>query len=320
MKSLVKFKFFILIIAVLFSFGLAKNAFAEETNLKIGLGISPGIQRAELDPGAVYNNSITIHNLTSRTLKFTTHAEPYYVEDLTYAPIYNVENAYTQIARWITFEQEEYTIEPDNYVIVNYTVRVPTDAPGGGQYAALFVETQEDAAIDGTVQSTASAGSVFMADIHGETRRTGEIVTTDIPSFLLNPPLVISTTAKNTGNIDETLRMTVKVDNYFSGASIYDGTDKPQDMTIFPDTSRTSELSIDNIPRLGVLKVATTIEYLGDAEIKTRTVIVCPLWFIAIIILIILTIIFRIFAKKRDDRRTRANSRNSTGSADKFNI
>ena len=68
------------------------------------------------------------------------------------------------------------------------------------------------------------------------------------------------------------------------------------------------------------MKVSLTTEYLNDAQIKTATVIVCPLWFIAIIVLIIATIIFRILAKKRDDRRTRANSRNSTGSADKFNI
>lgn len=319
MKSLTKSKLIVLALAVLFSLGLAKSAFAEE-NLQIGIGISPGIQRAELDPGAVYNNSITVHNLTDRILKFTTYAEPYYVEDITYAPIYSVENAYNQIVKWISFEQDEYTIGPDQYVVVNYTVTVPADAPGGGQYAALFAETREADAATGSVQSTASAGSILMADIHGETRRTGEIVATNIPSFLLNPPLTVSATAKNTGNIDETLKMTVKVENYFSGALIYDGTNQPQDLTVFPGTTRTSELTVENIPRLGLMKVTMTTEYLGDAEIKSRLVFICPLWFIVIILLIIVTVVFRILAKKRDDRRTRANSRNSTGSADKFNI
>lgn len=320
MKNLIKSKFIVFTFAILSSIGLVKNAFAEDANLKIGVGISPGIQHAELDPGAIYNNSITIHNLTERTLNFTVHAEPYYVKDITYDPVYNVENAYTQIVRWITFEQDEYIVEPDQYTVVNYTVEVPIDAPSGGQYAVLFAETQEIDAITGSVQSTASAGSIFMANVHGETHRAGEIVATKISRFLLNPPLTVSATAKNTGNIDESLKMTVKAENYFSGAVIYDGTNQAQDLTVFPGTTRTAELTIDNIPRLGVVKVTMTTEYLNDAEIKTATVIVCPLWFIAVIILIILTIIFRILAKKRDDRRTRANSRNSRGSADKFNI
>ena len=68
------------------------------------------------------------------------------------------------------------------------------------------------------------------------------------------------------------------------------------------------------------MKVSLTTEYINDAQIKTATVVVCPLWFIAIVLLIILTIVVRVIARRRDDRRTRANSRNSQGSADKFNI
>ena len=316
MKYFVKHKYIIIALVALFSFGLFNQDVHAE---KIGIGISPGIQRVELDPGATYTNNMTIENLMEHTVTITMHAEPYYVEDVTYSPVYNTPNAYTQISNWVTFEQEEYTVEPHNSVIVNYTVSVPQDAPGGGQYTALFAETQE-ADASGNVQSAASAGMILMAEVHGETRRTGEIIATNIPSFLLNPPLTVSATAKNTGNIDETLKMTVKVENYFSGALIYDGTNQPQDLTVFPGTTRTAELTVENIPRLGLMKVNMTTEYLGDAEIKSRLVFICPIWFIAIVILIILTVVFRILAKKRDDRRTRANSRNSTGSADKFNI
>lgn len=297
------------------SISATNNVFAEE----IGLGISPGIRRTELDPGAIYRNSMSVENLSDRTVTVAMHAEPYYVEDFTYDALYDVHNAYTQISKWVSFEQEEYTIEPHNVVVVNFSVAVPDDAPGGGQYAALFAETQEKDET-GTVRPTASAGMILMAKINGETRRQGEIIDVSVPGFLLNPPLEISTTAKNEGNVDETLTMSIKVEDYFSGNVIHDDTETPQDATVFPGTSRKVDLILSSIPRLGVLKVTVTNSYINDAEIKSRLVFICPIWFIAIVILIILTVVFRILAKKRDDRRTRANSRNSTGSADKFNI
>ena len=304
-------------LAILGLSNFSNNVFADDLATK-GIQISPTIQRVELDPGAHYEGYVTITNIGSHYFNFTMSAEPYQVSGDDYGAVFNIHNGYTQITNWISFEESSGSVAPGEVKNVAYIIDVPTDAPGGGQFAAIFAETDRSASSE-TVQANASVGTVVIAHINGETREDGGILETKIPNFLLNPPLTASVRLENTGNIDEEVKNTLEIKNYFSNEVIYEDT-TPQANTLLPGTNRTITLIVNNIPRLGVMKVSLTTEYLNDAQIKTATVIVCPLWFIAIIVLIIATILFRILAKKRDDRRTRANSRNSTGSADKFNI
>ena len=296
-----------------------KNVFAEDSNLNMAVSVAPTIQRVELDPGANYHNSVTIRNAGDRTLEVHMSISPYAVEDITYAPIYSVRNAYTQIVNWIHLEETDFTLEPYNSKIVNYTVNVPQDVPGGGQYAVIFAEAKEVDKED-SVQAIASPGVIFVARVNGDTRMTGEIKNTNIPLFLLAPPVSATATFQNSGNVDAEAKMTLKIEDYFTGSIIYDGSSDPLEKTILPETTRELTVSWANVPRLGVLKVTLNTEFMGDAEVKSRIVIVCPIWFLALLALIILVIVARIAARKREEARTRANSRNSAGSSQKFNI
>lgn len=293
-----------------------QNAFADDV-VKTGIQASPASQRVTLDPGARYNGVINVTNTGTTTLDYRLSISPYQVDDK-YSPVYTKENAHTQITHWISLEKTSGSIEPGVVELVNYTIDVPLDAPGGSQYAVVFVET--DGITEQTVLVNAGTGTVVIAKINGETREEGKILDTNIPTFLLSPPATATVRANNTGNVDEDVRTTIEVKNSLNGSVLYDNSADPEVNTLLPDTERTMTFVVNDIPRLGILSFSITNEYIDDAQIKTATVIVCPLWFIAIIVLIIATIIFRILAKKRDDRRTRANSRNSTGSADKFNI
>lgn len=313
MKSFRITKIAALILGVFVSLGIAKNVFAAD---EISIQISPTIQRVTLDPGAHYKGNVTLVNVGETELNYSMSVKPYQVSDEDYVAMFDVHNGYTQITNWISFPENSGSIAPGEVKNVTYEIDVPLDAPGGGQFAALFADTNDAGK---SVKYNASVGTVLLARINGETRESGGILEAKIPSFLLNPPLTVSVRLDNTGNIDEEVKNTLEVKDFFSNTVIYEDT-TPQTNTLIPGTNRTITLVTDSVPRLGVMKVTLTTEYLDDAQIKTATVIVCPLWFIAIIVLIIATIIFRILAKKRDDRRTRANSRNSTGSADKFNL
>ena len=296
-----------------------KNAFALDSNTDLAITISPSIRRIELDPGVTHKNNMTLHNPTDKTIKVKMSVAPYSVEDITYAPVYSVKNAYTQIVNWITFNEDEYEIEPNNSIVVDYTISVPDDAPGGGQYAVLFANVENPDSGE-NVQTYASAGMIIIAKVSGSTRTTGEISDVTLPKFLLSPPISGSATFENTGNVDADAKLSLKIENYFSGELIYDGTKDPQEKTILPGTKRTLDVSWSNIPRLGVLKVTMTTEFLGEAKVVPRVVIICPIWFIAIIALIIVAIIVRIVSGKKEQRRTRANSRNNQGSSEKLNI
>ncbi|MBQ3293877.1 hypothetical protein IJG96_01970 [Candidatus Saccharibacteria bacterium] len=296
------------------SFGLANNAFADEP--KMGIQISPTIQRITLDPGAHYEGNLTIVNIGQSDLEYTLTVKPYQVSGEDYAALFDVHNGYTQITNWVSFPENSGSITPGEVKNVSYIIDVPYDAPGGGQFATLFAETNESGQ---AVKYNANVGTILLAHINGETREEGKIISTSIPGFLLNPPIIATVKLENKGNIDEEVKNSLEIKNFFSNEVVYEDA-TPQTNTMLPGTSRTLTLVVNDVPRLGVFKATLTTEYLNDAEITTRTIFICPIWFIAIIALIILTIVARILAKRRDDRRTRSNSRNSAGSADKFNI
>ena len=299
----------------------AKPVFADEAlTVVTGVQISPTIQRSgTLDPNSTYSNKITVTNISDKPITFKIGVDPFSVEDLTYAPIYSVRNAYNQVVNWIEIEDYDNELEPGEMAEIDYTVKIPKDAPAGGQYAVIYAETDVNSETD-SIKSVAKAGTILIMRVDGETRMTGEISNTSIPAFLLTPPVSASATFENNGNVDADATLTVKIENYFTGDVIYDGANDPIEKTVLPDSVRELNFSWSSIPRLGVLKVTMNSEFMGDAEIKSRIVIVCPIWFIAIIIAIIIVIVFRVFSKKHEARRIRENSRNSTGSSQKFNI
>lgn len=282
------------------------------------LQISPVIERAELDPGASYENNITIVNSGNETYTFEMVASPYQVEDNSYSPLYNVRNAHTQIVDWVTFDDYDEVLEPGEMEVIHYTVNVPRDVPGGSQYAALFAKTTTEKATEGAVRYVASAGMILAAKISGETRLEGSIINTKIPRFLFTPPISATATIKNTGNVEAGAKLTLKVENFFSKEVVYENSLSPDEWFLLPDTMREITTSWEGAPRLGIFKVTLSTEFINDAEVKSRTVFVCPIWFIAIIILIIIVIVVRIAIKKHEEHVTRANSR--SGQRSGFNI
>ena len=306
-------KLLVIVLGALFLASFNQQAFAAD-NLSIQL--SPTVQRVTLDPGAHYEGHVTLVNTGSSSLGFSMSVKPYHVSGEDYQAIFDVHNGYTQITNWVSFSEGTGTINPGEVKNVAYEITVPLDAPGGGQFAAIFAETNDAGQ---SVKYNASVGTVLLAHINGETREEGQILSTNIPSLLLNPPVTATVKLENKGNIDEEVKNSLEIKDYFSNRVIYEDT-TPQTNTMLPDTTRTITLVVNDVPRLGVFKATLTTEYMNDAEITTRLILICPIWLIAVILLLILTIVARVLAKRRDNLRTRANSRNRQGSEEKFNL
>ena len=76
---------------------------------------------------------------------------------------------------------------------------------------------------------------------------------------------------------------------------------------IMPDSERYVEREISNLPALGVIKVNQTIYYNGDVSKEEKDIIICPIWFLALVILtlaaIIATVIMIIKKHKKNKAR-----------------
>ena len=290
-----------------------------------GLEISPASRQLTLDPGAVYKDIISVRNAGTATLEYEVKIEPFQVKydenSNEYVGDYSSKNAYTQITNWITIDNPTGEIEPNQSIEINYSINVPTDAPGGGQYAAIFVSGQNKDQGMGTVNAVKSPGLVIIAKVNGQTREAGEILDVSIPDFLLAPPITAAVRVSNTGNIDQDVKVVMKVENYFSGSEIYSNLDNPIKKTILPETAdRRVELAATTSPRLGLYKVTLTTDYIDESKINTSLVFICPLWLIAILLIMLGIIIFSAVLKLTARKRSRRNSRNNSGSSEKMSI
>ncbi|MCL2085640.1 hypothetical protein FWH09_01755 [Candidatus Saccharibacteria bacterium] len=267
-----------------------------------GIELSPASLKLNLDPGEVYRGRFTITNRGANEHTFNVYASPYQVSGENYTPTFEgAESApRAQIARWISFERESYTLAVNEAVEVNFTISVPRDAPGGGQYAAIFAAADVQAGTSSTVQSIGRVGMLLYATINGDINEQGEVVTHTISPLIFDRNLSASATVKNLGNTDFAARQTLVVRSVFGGRQVFSQT---RAFEILPDTTRLINMEWDGTPALGLFNVTQVIDasYNSRADENlgnwTRMVLVIPL-FLFIIIMIILVILVMMIVLK----------------------
>jgi hypothetical protein len=266
----------------------------------VWLQISPVSQRLSLKPGDTGDYDFTVENIGSGEFTFKVYAAPYNVVGDNYDLNFTDETPRSQISRWITFDQDEYTLAPGDKQIVPYHIAVPEDVPGGGQYATIFAESGGKALDTNTsgVQTISRIGMILYARIAGETREAAEIVDYKIQNFYTSGNVAVSSKVKNSGNTDFEAQYSIKVTSFF-GATAYE---KSEVHEIFPDSERRVIMTWEHTPLFGIFHVTQTVSVPGSSRDETHLVLVIPpfMLIIALILLTFIIIWLIIFIKKRN--------------------
>lgn len=306
------------------SFALSHTAQAEEGNRDaIQIQVSPAKQKISLIPGSSYKGSFKVHNAGAGTFSYTAYATPYSVKSEKYDSIdYSSVTNYSHMADWITFDKSTATgtLQPGEVVDVNYTVNVPEDAPAGGQYAVLMAQTDSGNAENATISTIHRVGCILYAAVPGETRISGEISNNTVNTFYFNPPLTVSSLVKNTGNVEQTAKYSVKIYPLFSNETVFNTENAGEgayDRDVMPDTSRYNSITWEGAPSIGIFSVEQTIEFAGQTSTVNKLVLICPLWLLFIIFALIFAIIFWLVSRGRDRKRSKATRASKSSNTDK---
>ena len=284
----------------------SNQTFAVERQ-KTFLQVSPSKQQlGGLEPGEVREGSFKVQNIGAGAFDFKVYASSYEVKGENYDPVFDGSKDGLKIANWFTFSQDTGHLESDTEVTINYTIRVPQNAPGGGQYGAIMVETVKENDDKSNIQAISRVGMVIYSHINGEINRCTRILENKLPSFLFNPPIFGETRVENCGNVDAELSVSLKVFPFFSNEEIYTNEEKPTTLNTLPATKRYHKELWTNSPAIGIFNVEQIIKYGSETKTERKLVIVCPVWLIVLIVLFILSIIFWLVARNRE-RKT--NSR-----------
>ena len=270
----------------------------------------PMSQRFLLMPGKVTEGSIKIVNPADATEDFSykVTVTPYGVVGEDYKADLETDSTRTAIAKWIEIEEPTGKIKPNESKEVKFKINVPANAPVGGQYATIAVSSNADASNSSgvAVQNVLEMASVIYGTVNGPIEHKGEILENNVPGFIVSPPATLSALIKNEGNIHEDASFTIKVTDFFSGNTILptENDDGEYSELIMPETTRYIEREVGNLPALGVVKVVQTINYIGKEPSTTdKVIIICPIWFMALVAATTLAIIFTIVQIIRKHRK-----------------
>ena len=276
--------------------------------------VMPMSKEIELKPGEVYNGSITVSVPadSSENFDYQVVVSPYSVVDEYYTADFVSESDWSKIVGWIEITDSTGTIEPNGQKEIKYKITVPADAPAGGQYAMLSVRSNtKDSSEEGVaVNNVFEMASIIYAKVAGETVHEGEVLTNSIPGFVTNGSPEVSVMITNTGNVHEAAYVTLTVKNAFTGQSVFPLEDDANVFSeiVMPDSTRYITRKLDAVPMLGVFEVTQDISYIGgDAELmhNVKTMIVCPLWFLLLLMLTVGAFIGAIFALIQKHRKNR---------------
>lgn len=279
----------------------------------IVIQVNPAEQDMDLIPGQTAHGSIKVKNLGRQAYSFKAFSKPYQVINDIYDPDFSTENSYTKLHNWLTFPQTDFHIAPDEELTVEFDAHVPDDAPGGGQYAAIIIETRDSIDSSASFQTVNQVASLIHAHVAGETHEQGILMKHYIPRIVLGSPLTISSNLKNDGNIDFRANQSMTIWNFFTGDEVFSpdtldqngrlvGSSNP---AVLPATSRYNALTWENAPQLGVFRVKQVISFLDQVYEFEEIVFICPLWLAAGVIFLIFLMFFWLIARTRARHKKR---------------
>lgn len=263
------------------------------------IAVSPGAQDIFLLPSTTYEGEFSILNpfTDDGSIRYTVKVAPFTVEDEHFTLDFEDKTDASQIVDWITLETSEGVLEGHAETVIRYKITVPEDAPAGGQYAAFLVRSEPAEASTPTqenvsIRSTSQVAMLLYSTVAGETRTSGEVLDNSVNMFYLGTPIKVSSLLKNTGNVHIPVAYTLKIFPLFSGEEVFTNEENPARSTLIPNTSLYSEKTWEETPLLGVYRVVQEISFAGETDVRETISLVCPLWFLFLILAFLGTIIY----------------------------
>ncbi len=269
----------------------AQNTPADETE---SITLSPVSRKYQLDAGQTIQEKITIVNDGKTDYDFLVYSRPYSISqtdtgEFSYDnPNFTATPANADAYSWIRFAQTKYTIKAGATVEVPYAISVPARAAPGGHYGVIFAETQPNpnkSQAGNAVVRKKRVGSIVYATVKGEYITKGQVESTRIPFWQLQPPLSVESTVKNTGNSDITNDTIYTVKDVFGNKKF----EQAKQYTILPETTRKMTFEWNEALWFGLYDVALSQTVLGKTSVQSGYVLILPRYipvmFVAIILI-----------------------------------
>jgi len=257
-----------------------------------GLIITPLRSEYEIDPGTVQKGNLVVTNSSDVKLEVNFSAEEFNVINPNYDYAFTPDSA---IAKWVYFDKEIVTLEPNQSEKIQYSINVPLSAEPGGRYISLF------ASYDNNLPSQAQAissrqrlASLAYITVNGNVTKLGQLATLSMP-WLADNNINWSATIQNTGTTHFRSLYNITIDDMFGNEVM----SHSGNTLILPSSVKLVSGVIQSGMLPGLYKATYKIG-MGDLPSATeiRLFLYLPSWFLWLILIIISTLVALKYKKK----------------------
>jgi hypothetical protein len=263
------------------------------------LTIGPDSINEVVQAGSTNINTIIVRNQGKNSYNYNVYAAPYSVIGENYAPDFKAAPPAVDITSWFHFTTTHGFLNSKSLASVTYTLNVPKDTPGGGYYAAVFIQTSPPATqAKGVFQIDQRAAQILYLQVPGPVAKSGKVVSWHI-GFLQEPPAVGTLRVEDDGGIHFISSINVSFDDVLGNPKYtYTG-----HYVVLPHTIRRVSVPWPHPPAIGLFKVTGFVTTYGTKKLSTRYILVVSktarIVIAVIVALIILASIMRAIARGR---------------------
>ncbi len=279
------------------TFSATSRVSAVENNLAkdTGLRITPLRSKPSQKPGSTTSGSITITNTTSAPMTVALSVERFQTID----EDYNYSFSKGEHTDWVRLTDKSVVLEPKTSKTVPYSLAVPVNAPPGGYYFAMFASTENKPSSTNFTEVKRVSSLVYL-EVSGKVKKSVTLLGSDASWLLVKHNLTLATRLHNVGNTHYPSRFRIDVKGMFG----WPKTSSQKEALILPSTIRrvVADVPFPSVPGAYTVTVTFAPPQGGPNETAKIKVLYTPIWFIAVLTLVLSSLAYWLIGKRRASR------------------
>jgi len=290
-----------IVAVVLSAFGFKLLALPVSAQSALPFTISPARQQITINPGEETQITIKYYNQSELPVAGIIKVADFVVEDDKGTPriIEDATQASPKFSasQWITLPFDRMSISANDMVLVQATLKIPTDARPGGRYAAIYFEPTSAIAQpvgEAGASITPRIASLLYVRVQGAMSEYSLISNMFAQSFYEYGPIEVSAQIANRGDYHVRPRGIFTLSDTFGGLVEQSNL---KESNIFPDALRTFTATLGTKWMMGHYKINLNALYGEQSKTMNQSIYVWVFPWRAAIVLILTLIIVSIIGR-----------------------
>lgn len=268
-----------------------------------GIGISPTSLTLDARAGETIQGELTILNPGEKPIEYRLYASSFRVRNESYDKDFDVNDPeLAEPIGWFELPEENRQLEPKGQEKIPYAITVPEGTASQGYYGVIFAETVAGEVDETGIERRKRVGSLVYLTVNGaDVRRSGKILSFEVPRWQKQPPVTADLRLRNDGNVHYAATGKVRLKNV-TGRTIHEA---DISSTILPGTTRKISVQLPGAKSMGLYKVEGGVDFLDQSHTfgSRWVLLISPLWLgVWLAGLVLLLIVLILLGRRRRGR------------------